>query len=105
MTVTRHRTVDTPSGTGVVYQMGKPIATVTYTVIVRQGTSNAGARDGTGEGDGLPDTEGLLTVVKGNRGLMETPGPFVLEFEDGKLMEFLVTQYDPVADLCYIVGG
>ena len=34
------------------------------------------------------------------RGLMENPGPFVLEFEDGKLMEFVVTQYDPVADLC-----
>ena len=105
MASTRHTTADTPTGTGVVYQMGKPIATVTYTVIVRQGISNAGARDGTGERDGLPDSEGLLTVLRGDRELMENPGPFVLEFEDGKLMEFVVTQYDPVADLCYIVGG
>ena len=66
--------------------------------------------------DGLTDANGVLTVVDEERSLMNTQSPLTLELEDGRQMEFLATNYDPVFDsqiphltllgaVCVLSGG
>ena len=104
MTIKKYKTLETPIGSGAVYDKGSKIATARYRLIVNQQVHVVHSFGGTEDQiDGLTDANGVLTVVDGERSLMNTQSPLTLELEDGRQMEFLATNYDPVSDTYQIV--
>lgn len=97
MTTTRHKTLESPKGVGVVYLEDDKIADVRYDLKVRQKLLVGTTFKETYQLDGTTSAEGSLIILEGQKLSMDKGGRLILELDDRRRMEFLVVNLRVIA--------
>ena len=91
------KNLENPTGVGTVFQEGNQIAKVRYLLSVRQRVHERRTLSGVSQSDGLTSAEGVLSVPSGNK-LPCDSGPLELQLADGRRMQFIVLNPDPISN-------
>lgn len=108
MTKKRFRTLEKPSGTGEVHEDGKYLATVSYSLHVRQEIIISETFGGKEEIPGYSILSGKVTVLRDERNLQASEHPNLrLNLSDGRHLDFYSKSGNPVSGTYEIrpVGG
>lgn len=93
----KRETIEQPSGLGKVFKGTEYLADVAYALRVEQEFLVWPSRSGSQVAPGLKNITGEITVVRGERDLINNEGPFTLHLDDGRKWEFHVRLGDPVS--------